>query len=213
MASGVAPIAALAALLLVSAYSGLLCVGDWATLRRSSSRPAALIWCAPPFVAGLGTLFLMLGSGWDYVGATAASIAVVGAVNIVVTDLRTGLIADLASAGILAAGMVNAVSTAGVNGIVESLAAAALAGGILVLAWLFVRARSGRIGLGSGDVFLAVAAGSWVSLPNVGPALLVAVVLTALAGLALSVRSNTRMPFGPGLVAGFLTVAIWEAVT
>ena len=88
----------------------------------------------------------------------------------------------------------------------DRLLAAAVAGGSFLLLALLYRAVRGREGLGMGDVKLAAALGSWLSLAMLPPLLL----LSATLGLALvavgffrgrRISAETRIPFGACLAA------------
>ena len=142
--------------------------------------------------------------------ALAAGTALCVAVN---TDLRFGRLADLTSLIIGLAALRTAPSLSPGLTYIEMVIAAALAVGILTLAGLYGRWRQGQMGLGSGDIILVGALALWC--PPVTAALGVALgaAMTLLAALAFRARANTRLPFGPGLVAGFIIAFALDKLT
>lgn len=145
---------------------------------------------------------------------TSAGMAATTALAVAVsTDLRFGLLADLTSLIIAGAALMGApLLTPGLN-YPEMALSAGLSVGILALAGLYGRLRRGEMGLGAGDIVFAGALGLWC--PTVAAALGVAIgaILTLLAGLAFKARADMRLPFGPGLTAGFILAFVLERLT
>ncbi len=90
--------------------------------------------------------------------------------------------------------------------VVGSLSSGAVAAGILMLAGLIVRRPGREKPLGEGDVLLAGACGLWVAPEQIPVALLLAVAFTIVTGFVANKgqgERQSRLAFGPGLVAGF----------
>lgn len=165
--------------------------------------------------AGLGVLLALVAylATQDPI-LTAAGMATATAISVAVsTDLRFGLLADLTSV-LIAAGALAAAPllTPGLS-YLEMILSALTATGILALAGLYGRLRRGVFGLGTGDLLFAAALGLWC--PTVTAALGVAIgaLLTLAVGLLLHSRAHTRLPFGPGLAAGFVIAFVLDHLT
>ena len=140
---------------------------------------------------------------------TSALLAAMTALSVAVSmDWRFGVLADLTSAIIALAALIAApLLTSGLTRL-DMMIAAALAMAILGLAGLYGRLRRGEMGLGGGDIVLVGALGLWC--PPVTAALGVATgaALTLVLGLLTRARHQTRLPFAPGLAAGFVLAFI-----
>jgi leader peptidase (prepilin peptidase)/N-methyltransferase len=145
---------------------------------------------------------------------TSALLAAMTALSVAVSmDWRLGLLADLTSLIIALAALVSApLLTPGLTRL-DMMIAAALAMAILGLAGLYGRLRRGDMGLGGGDIVLVGALGLWC--PPVTAALGVAIgaALTLVLGLLAQARRQTRLPFAPGLAAGFILAFIVDRVS
>ncbi|WP_306017370.1 prepilin peptidase [Oceanicaulis sp. MMSF_3324] len=141
--------------------------------------------------------------------ALAASTALAVAVS---TDLRFGQLSDLTSLIIAVAAMFAApILTPGLTRL-DMVIAAALAAGILLLAGLYGRLRRGEMGLGSGDILLAGALGLWCPPQLAALSVALGAGFTLAAGVVMGARNQTRLPFGPGLAAGFALGIILDRV-
>lgn len=128
-----------------------------------------------------------------------------------VADWETGLLPNPLVAAVAVLGLAGfALPGLGApGGWADGLLGAALTGGIAwALRWGF-HVRTGRHGLGLGDVKLLAAAGLWSGL-SLLPALLVIAGLGGV-GLALIARrgAGQTFPFGPALALALLAVALW----
>lgn len=132
--------------------------------------------------------------------ALAASTALAVAVS---TDLRFGLLSDLTSLIIAVAAMIAAPILNPALTRLDMVIAAALAAGILLLAGLYGRLRRGEMGLGSGDILFAGALGLWCPPQLAALCVALGAGFTLSAGLVMGAQNQTRLPFGPGLAAGF----------
>jgi len=156
----------------------------------------ALLW------AGLSPLLCMAIAGGLSFAASA-----------LVLDWNEGSISDGQSLGVAAFGLVSAPLLHPHATWMIALGGAGLAAAVLALANLVVLARTRRSGLGSGDYGLAAAGGLWCGLGAVGPALLVAVVITVLLKLLGKDDEKGRLPFAPGLVVGFTGASVVGGIT
>ncbi|MBD9597786.1 prepilin peptidase [Ensifer sp. ENS05] len=130
---------------------------------------------------------------------------------IVVTDFRSMIIPDWINALVLAGGVSYSVRES------WSAAASALIFSIAVFGFFwgvrrFHIARTGRVGLGMGDVKFAGAAAVWLS-PLDFPLFLLGASLSALLYFAIAYRGHpdphsVRVPFGPFLSISLL--AVWH---
>lgn len=146
------------------------------------------------------------GAGLTTVGVftiIAAGLAAGAATSAALLDLKTGTVADLQSVIIAAAGLLAATDLHPAPSLLWCVGGAVLAGGVLALVALSFRAIRGESGLGAGDVGLALALGAWSGAGLVGPALLVACLATLAVGALRGATARTRLPFAPGLCAGF----------
>lgn len=93
--------------------------------------------------------------------------------------------------------------------------AAAGAGLLLALRWIWSRWR-GVEAIGLGDVKLLAIAGFWVGLGDLALVILIGAGGTLTAALASALSKGARIdraqsvPFGPGLTAGLMAVALWR---
>lgn len=152
--------------------------------------------------AVLGLCAAVLGDA----GAALWGFAAIGAV-LVGIDARCGVLPDapvlicaalgavLVWVGVLPHGPLAAVLGAGVG--------AAVFWGMAAL----FQARTGRQGLGGGDITLIAALGVWVGLAGVP----MVIVTAAAAALSVAVmRGQGRLAFGPYLVLATAVVLLWE---
>lgn len=142
--------------------------------------------------------------------ALAAGTAVAAAVT---TDLRFGQLADLTSLIVAICALAAAPRLTVGLGYLEMVISAGLAAGILALAGLYGRLRRGEPGLGAGDVLLAGALGLWCPVVTATLGVALGAGLTLIAGVVLKARPGTRLPFAPGLAAGFILAFILEKLT
>jgi len=140
--------------------------------------------------------------------AVAIAIAVPLALAAAWLDWRSGVIADLQSAGLLISGLLAAPVLHPYATWAIALGGAGVALAVLLCGSLAVWLRSRKQGLGTGDYGLAAAGGLWCGLGWVGPALLVAVAVTVLLALLRGQAGAARYAFGPGLVAGFSAAVV-----
>lgn len=135
----------------------------------------------------------------------SAGLAAAAALCVAVsTDLRFGLLADLSSLIIAVSGLAASPLLSPGLTYTEIFIAAGLAIGILGLAGLYGHLSRGQMGLGSGDILLAGALGLWCAPVTAALGLAIGAGLTLLTAMFLKTRANIRLPFGPGLAAGFL---------
>ncbi|MBD9624009.1 prepilin peptidase [Ensifer sp. ENS06] len=130
---------------------------------------------------------------------------------IVVTDFKSMIIPDWINALVLAGGVSYSVRDS------WSATASALMFSVIVFAFFWgVRklhtARTGRVGLGMGDVKFAGAAAAWLS-PLDYPLFLLGASFSALLYFAIAYRGHpdphsVRVPFGPFLSISLL--AVWH---
>ena len=170
---------------------------------------------SPTLCGGLGGLlaFAAYGLTRDLIIASAILAAMTALCVSVSMDWRFGVLADLTSVIIaLAALMAAPLLTPGLTRL-DMVIAAFLAMGILGLAGLYGRLRRGEMGLGGGDIVLVGALGLWC--PPVTAALGVGVgaALTLILGVLLNARRQTRLPFAPGLAAGFILAFIVDRLS
>lgn len=179
--------------------------------RLSSKDVCALDLIAVASVSALAsTGASLLGAG--VIVITAAGVAAGAAVSAAVLDLRTGMIADLQSATIAVTALLAAPELHPWAPYISSIGGMIFAGAILGVAAAAFQALRGQSGLGVGDIGLAAALGGWSGIGFVGLGLLVASVSTLIVGLSRGASGQTRLPFAPGLSAGFIAAAgahIW----
>lgn len=145
---------------------------------------------------------------------TAAALAAATALCVAVsTDLRFGRLADLTSLIIAVCALWAAPLLTPGLGYAEMAAAAFTAVGILALAALYGRMRRGEMGLGAGDILLAGALGLWCPIVSAALGVAIGAGLTLISGLLLKAQARTRLPFGPGLAAGFILAFALERLT
>lgn len=146
---------------------------------------------------------LLVGAG-GWTAALMAPAAFAGAVS-TITDLRMRLVPDLSSLVVALA----ALSSAGLEGgpaqIGLAVGSGAACGLILFLAGRMAP-RSGKSGIGSGDLLLAGAWGCWLPL-QVAPYALIAASTAAVGfyGLrkTIGVKEEAQIAFAPWIVGGF----------
>ena len=145
---------------------------------------------------------------------TGAALATATALTVAVsTDLRFGQLADLTSLVIAVSALIAAPRLTVGLGYSEMIMSAATAAAILALAGLYGRIRRGEMGLGAGDIILAGALGLWCPIVTAALGVAFGAGLTLIAGLFLKAGSGARLPFGPGLAAGFILAYVLERLT
>jgi len=160
---------------------------------------------------GVGALSLQVLTG---VAAVAGCVLGWVMLAIAIEDSRRFIVPDVLSlpmipAGLCLAGVLDTHGTAYETVLMHFVAMVFGAGGLYGIRIAYLRAR-GVEGLGLGDVKLAAAAGAWLGLTGIGPALLLAC-LGALAFVTLRawlvgkpIDRSERVPFG-----AFLAPAVW----
>jgi leader peptidase (prepilin peptidase)/N-methyltransferase len=165
-------------------------------------------------LAGAALALLCGGSPVEAVGFGAAAALSVALGWI---DLDQGLLPD----ALLAILALIALAWSAVNASpLEDRAAGAAAGAgmLLTLRWIWIRWR-GVEAVGLGDVKLLAIAGFWVGIGDLFLVILIGAVGTLSAVLATSVTQGRRLernqsaPFGPGLLVGLMTVALWRVLS
>jgi leader peptidase (prepilin peptidase) / N-methyltransferase len=152
---------------------------------------------------------------WAVTGAVILPSLILGTtlVALSVMDLATLRLPDALTLPLIAAGLLCAIvfkwDGSAWDDVRWRVLAAGLGYGFLFgVAWIYQRVRH-RPGVGLGDAKLLAAAGAWLGLEGLAPALMVAS-LTGLGAALLghfagrSITAETRMPFGP-----FLAGATW----
>jgi prepilin signal peptidase PulO-like enzyme (type II secretory pathway) len=147
---------------------------------------------------------------FEILAATCLAIAGLAGLGASRSDLARGTIPDMASLLIGFSGLVfGLASPLGAKwGLIDAALGVVLAAGVLWLAGRFVKMRRGQAGLGGGDLPFAAACATWTGLSATGPALLLAVVLTAAYGLSGRGRTARGIAFAPGLFGGFLVMTV-----
>lgn len=158
-------------------------------------------------LAGAGLAFALSSSLAHASMSLAAAAALCVAVS---TDLRFGRLADLTSAIIAISALISSPALNPGLTYQKMMIAAALATGILGLAGLYGRWRQGQAGLGGGDVILAGALALWCAPMTATIGVAAGAALTLLVGLFLRVGASDRLPFGPGLAAGFVLAIVLD---
>lgn len=187
----------------------------WIDRKISLSQSGATSRLSPALASGAGLVVATCGYllTADLLLASALLAALTALGVAVSMDWRFGVLADLTSVIIaLAALMAAPLLTPGLTRL-DMVIAAVLAMGILGLAGLYGRLRRGEMGLGGGDIVLVGALGLWC--PPVTAALGVGVgaALTLILGVLLKARRQTRLPFAPGLAAGFILAFIVDRLS
>lgn len=187
----------------------------WIDRKISVQKTGASSRISPALCGGAGAILTVLAylATRDLILASALLAAITALSVSVSMDCRFGVLADLTSVIIALAALVAApLMTPGLSRL-EMMTAAALAMGILALAGLYGRLRRGEMGLGGGDIVLVGALGLWC--PPVTAALGVAIgaALTLGLGVLLKARHQTRLPFAPGLAAGFILAFIVDRLS
>lgn len=176
---------------------------DRAVTARERGKPSST---SPAIAAGLGLVTAL--SAWmlsqDSVLASAVMASVMAAAVAVSTDLRFGLLADLTSLIIALGALVAAPRLDPELTYAAMLMSGGLGFAILALAGLYGKLRRGQMGLGAGDLLLAGALGLWCQPLTAALGVSIGAALTLVAGVIGKARLTSRLPFGPGLIAGFL---------
>ena len=194
--------------------AGMLALGSalWVdhTVSRQQSGKGSILGPAVSITIGLVAAAFAYCLTSSLVLASAA-LGAAGAVCVAVsTDLRFGLLADLTSLIIALSGLVAApLLTPGLTRL-EMLIAAALAMAILGLAGLYGRIRRGQMGLGGGDILLAGALALWCSPVTAALGVALGAGLTLILAVLRKAQAETRLPFGPGLAAGFVLAFVLD---
>lgn len=124
-------------------------------------------------------------------------------------DLEHRIIPDPLSLGGLGLGLATCWFDPRIGALQAVLGAAVGFGLFYGLAWAYLK-RSGRSGLGGGDIKLLAMLGAWLGLEGVFTVILISSVLGSVIGLALGLASRRRalmtfsIPYGPFLVLGGL---------
>jgi prepilin signal peptidase PulO-like enzyme (type II secretory pathway) len=163
-------------------------------------------------VSAIGALLAFsAGAGWTGAACTGAALAAL--VVSARTDWRFGVIADLTSAIAACAALIGATRLNPQLSVIDISLGAALSIAILGLAAGYSYLRRRQTGIGSGDIILAGACGLWVGPVAAALALFAAATLTALIAIVKRVDPQARLPFAPGLAAGYTAAAVFGAAT
>lgn len=187
----------------------------WIDREISVQHTGAASRISPALCGGLGGLlaFAAYGLTRDLIVASAILAAMTALCVCVSMDWRFGVLADLTSVIIaLAALMAAPLLTPGLTRL-DMVIAALLAMGILGLAGLYGRLRRGEMGLGGGDIVLVGALGLWCSPVTAALGVAIGAALTLIMGLLMKARRQTRLPFAPGLAAGFILAFIVDRLS
>ncbi|WP_440958849.1 hypothetical protein ACFELO_01705 [Oceanicaulis sp. LC35] len=189
---------------LIGALAALSALWVDHVVTRRQTGAASRISLGVSAMSGLACALALFLANGDWVQTSAALAAGTALCVAVSLDLRLGLLADLTSLILaVAAFSLAPVLTPGLS-LVEMVISAALAAGILGLAGLYGRLRRGQMGLGGGDIVLAGALGLWCAPVTAALGVALGAGLTLLVALLRAADGQSRLPFGPGLAAGFL---------
>ena len=178
---------------------------DSAVSARQTGRVCKFSLAIASAVGGIAASLAWLWTQNPIMTSAALASTTAGAVA-VSTDIRFGLLADLTSFIIAVSALAAAPLLSPGLSYAAMLISSSLALGILAIAGLYVRLRRGQIGLGAGDLLLAGALGLWCPPDTAALGIAIGAVMTLAVGLITKARDSARLPFGPGLIAGF-TVA------
>lgn len=124
-------------------------------------------------------------------------------------DLEHRIIPDVLSLGGLGLGLATSWAVPGLGFVNSALGAALGFGSFYLLAWLY-QARTGRAGLGGGDIKLLAMLGAFLGPLGVFVTVLISSVVGSIVGLGWGLASGKKnlmsvaIPFGPFLVVGGL---------
>jgi leader peptidase (prepilin peptidase)/N-methyltransferase len=159
---------------------------------------AALAWTFVP-MSQYGTML-----AWCGFGATALALALI--------DMDTRLLPDALTLPLLWAGLLCAVAGLTLP-LDEAVLGAALGYGVMCLIGGVYRALAHQDGLGGGDAKLVAACGAWLGWTGIPLMLAFGATAATLAfaafGLVRGRVLREPLPFGPWLVFGALTSALW----
>lgn len=132
--------------------------------------------------------------------------------GVAIIDWRLMIIPDAINAAILAVGLTASFGFGQVSP-VSAGAAMVLGGGLLLGVQAAFRARRGCEGLGTGDVKLMAAGGTWTGIEGLAPSLLIACLcalacLGCLRAAGIGFGREGRIPFGPFLGLGIVVSAV-----
>ncbi|WP_439635701.1 hypothetical protein [Oceanicaulis sp.] len=187
----------------------------WIDREISAQQTGAPSRISPALCGGVGGLlaFSAYVVTRDLIIASALLAALSGLCVAVSMDWRFGVLADLTSVIIALAALVAApLLTPGLTRL-DMAIAAVLAMGILGLAGLYGRLRRGEMGLGGGDIVLVGALGLWCSPVTAALGVAIGAAVTLALGLLARARRQTRLPFAPGLAAGFILAFIVDRLS
>jgi prepilin signal peptidase PulO-like enzyme (type II secretory pathway) len=161
---------------------------------------------SPALCGGLGGILALLAYlvTRDLISASALLAALTALCVAVSMDWRFGVLADLTSLIIAFAALIAAPRLSPGLHYLDMVIAAALAMSVLGLAGLYGRLRRGEMGLGGGDIVLVGALGLWCAPVTATLGVAIGAALTLMIGLLAKARRRTRLPFAPGLAAGFI---------
>lgn len=191
---------------LVAGTACLVSAIDRSVFERSCLDPINVL-TAFAGVTGWIVLSSVLGA-WLSAGIGAAGFMT--AVSIARGDLELGRIADASSLLLASLGLAFAMTPYSPISPVEAVLGAVLSAGLIGLAAVLVRLRRGSPGLGGGDIILCAACGTWSGVWAVGPALIVAALLTAAGALIARMKPDAHIPFAPGLLVGYGALSLFE---
>ena len=133
------------------------------------------------------------------------------AVGAVVQDARYRKVSDFFVLGIVASGMLYNAAISDRDH-VQMVYSVGLAIVIIFVPALIFFLMSRRSGMGIADFGLAISLSLWLRPSAVPIAILAAVAVTGLVAIMIRARPSERIPFAPGLVAGYSGTWVFGAL-
>ena len=192
------------------ALTGLLATGLYAGhLTSPCSRPERLIATSVIIAAGIAVAGVAtIGGQTSPLAAFSLAVAAMMGSSASIRDLRSGTVADAQSLAIGIAALFAARDFHPFSPWLFSGSGAAVGAAVLILAAWCTRLVTGKSALGHGDIGFAAAGGAWTGPGGVGPALLIAVIITLVLAYFRRTTATPQIPFIPGLAVGFAVALI-----